>query len=223
MKLLLIDDDPRVRKTLERILKEEYIVESVGTAHEAEKKIYDSQYDLILLDLILPDMDGEDLCSMIKAYNPNIPIIVLSGKCTVSDKDVAFKKGADDYITKPINPAELKIRIRSQIKRGTNGIKPELENLKIRGLEFNRMKLIVRYKKERIYLRKKELMMLEFLMLNAGRVITRGEILEKVWDSEVSPFTNTVDVHMKRLRDKIEKPYGENYIETVHGIGYLVE
>ena len=85
------------------------------------------------------------------------------------------------------------------------------------------MKLIVRYKKERIYLRKKELMMLEFLMLNTGRVITRGEILEKVWDSEVSPFTNTVDVHMKRLRDKIEKPYGENYIETVHGIGYLVE
>lgn len=223
MKMLLIDDDPRVTRTLSRLLKDDYIVDSVGSASEAEDLAYYNHYDIIILDLILPDMDGEDLCGLIKARVKNTPIMIISGKQTVSDKDLAFNKGADDYLVKPFDTKELKSRMNVLIRRSLVGDTKTLDNLTLRGISIDRLRRKALYKREWIKLRKKELLLLEFLLLNKGRILTRNEILENVWDSNINPFTNTVDVHIKRLRDKIEKPYNENFIETVHGIGYLVE
>ena len=168
-------------------------------------------------------MDGEDLCALIKARVKNTPIMIISGKQSVADKDLAFNKGADDYLVKPFDIKELKSRMNVLIRRSSVGDTKTLDNLTLRGISIDRMRRKALYKKERIKLRKKELLLLEFLLLNRGRILTRNEILENVWDSNINPFTNTVDVHIKRLRDKIEKPYNESFIETVHGVGYLVE
>ena len=223
MKLLLIDDDPRVIKTLTRFLKDDYIVDTAMNASAAEELAYFNHYDVIVLDLVLPDMDGEDLCALIKARVKNVPIIVISGKATVSDKDIAFGRGADDYLVKPFSKTELKSRLSVLIRRVDVGDTKTLENLTLRGISIDRARRRASYKKQRLKLRKKEIMLLEFLLINRGRVLTRNEILENVWDASINPFTNTVDVHIKRLRDKIEKPLNESFIETVHGIGYLVE
>ncbi|PJA40745.1 DNA-binding response regulator [candidate division WWE3 bacterium CG_4_9_14_3_um_filter_34_6] len=223
MKVLIIDDDPRVVRTLERLLKEEYIVNVAMSAEAAEEIAYNTHHDIILLDLILPDMDGEDLCALLKARLKTTPIIILSAKSNVSDKDVAFRRGADDYITKPFSGRELRFRISAQLRKAEPAPQLYSKTISLRGLSIDRSRKIVTYKNTRIMLRKKELMLLEFFILNKGRVVTRGEILEHVWDVSISPFTNSVDVHVKRLRDKIEKPFDEIYIETVHGIGYLME
>lgn len=223
MKLLLVDDDPRVTRTLARLLRDDFVLDIVGTAAEAEDHAYYNHYDVIVLDLILPDMDGEDLCALIKARVKNTPIMVISGKQSVADKDLAFNKGADDYLVKPFDTKELKSRLNVLLRRTVVGDSHTLDNLTLRSISIDRLRRKALYKKERIKLRKKELLLLEFLLLNRGRILTRNEILENVWDSNINPFTNTVDVHIKRLRDKIEKPYNENFIETVHGIGYLVE
>ncbi|PIR42144.1 DNA-binding response regulator [candidate division WWE3 bacterium CG_4_9_14_0_2_um_filter_35_11] len=223
MKLLLIDDDPRVIRTLSRLLKDDYIIDTAVNAETAEDLAYFNHYDIIILDLVLPDMDGEDLCALIKARVKNVPILVISGKETVSDKDLAFRKGADDYLTKPFDIKELKSRMNVLIRRSMVGDTKTLEDLTLRGISIDRLRRKALYKKERLSLRKKELLLLEFLLLNRGRILTRNEILENVWDASINPFTNTVDVHIKRLRDKIEKPYNESFIETIHGVGYLVE
>ncbi len=175
----------------------------------------------MLLDLFLPDVNGDDFCSILKSRLDDVPVIMLGAKITVSDKESALDNGADDFIEKPFNSRELKARIRAVSRRKDKPTRnPEL---KVRDLKYNLNKRLVTYKEKRLKLRRKELQLLEFLLLNKGIVVTRSEILENVWDMNINPFTNTVEVHIKRLRDKIEKPFDEKYIETVHGIGYIID
>lgn len=221
MKILLVDDDSRIRALLKQMLKDEFIIDIASSGEEAENLAYNSHYDAIILDLVLPDIQGDDLCALIKARIKNIPVIIISGKSSILDKDRAFEKGADDYLVKPFGSRELKARIKAVTRRGQ--IDTNNNKLELRDLKFDINKKLAVYKDQRINLRKKEMQLLEFLLSNKGRVITRNEILENVWDMNANPFTNTVDVHIKRLRDKIEKRYKERYIQTVHGLGYLVE
>ena len=224
MKVLVVDSDPRSTRFMERLLKDEYIVDVAKTAEKAEYLAYGNHYDIILLELYLPDMDGEDLCSLMKMRLSGTPILIISSKATVSEKDSVFARGADDFLNKPISGQELKARMNVLLRRYENSQnKFDIRIVKLRGLSLDRDRRVVSYKKDRIYVRKKEFQLLEFLMLNQGKVITRGELLENVWDMNVSLFTNTVDVHIKRLRDKLEKPYGQTYFETIHGVGYLCE
>lgn len=223
MKALIIDDDPRIIRKLQRILKDDYIVDIAENAHEGEKLAYNSHYDIILLDLMLPDMDGFDLCRVLKSNLKATPIVIISERSSINDIDIAFDRGADDYLVKPFNVRELKARMKALLRRVSSNEDSYSEAVSLRDLSFDRNRRALFYKKNRIYLRKKEMQLIEFLLVNKGRVLTRGEILEHVWDANISIFTNTVDVHIKRLRDKIEKPFDEKYIETVHGLGYIIE
>jgi DNA-binding response OmpR family regulator len=224
MKVLLVDSDPRSARLIARLLKDEYVIDTVESAERAEFLAYNNHYDIILLELYLPDMDGEDLCSLLKMRLKDVPILVISSKSAVSEKNNVFARGADDFLMKPVSGQELKARMNALLRRyenRSNGY--EVRTVKLRDLKLDRDRRMVFYKKERICTRKKEFQLLEFLMINRGRVITRGELLENVWDMNVSLFTNTVDVHIKRLRDKLEKPYGESYLQTVHGVGYICD
>ena len=222
MKILLVDQDPRVQNNLKRVLSDEFVLDVSSCARDAEEMLFGSHYDLLIMDIVIPDMDGDAFINVIRSYVGDIPIIVISSRSTVSDKDFAFQKGADDYIVKPINTVELRARIKALLRRAPVN-REFLSKLKLRELLLDRNKKMAFYKDQRLILRKKEMQLLEFFLLNKGRVLTRIEILENVWDASASPFTNTVEVHLKRLRDKIEKPFDEQYIQTIHGIGYLME
>lgn len=223
MKALIIEDDPRISRRLRRILKDDYIIDIADTADSGEKLAYNSHYDIILLDMTLPDMDGQDLCSLLKTNVKDVPVMIISEKSSISDIDSAFDKGADDYMVKPLNVRELKARMKALLRRVARTEEDYTKTLKLRNLMFDRSRKALFHKERRVALRKKEMQLIEFMLTNKGRVLTRGEILEHVWDANISIFTNTVDVHMKRIRDKIEKPYKEKYIETVHGLGYVME
>jgi DNA-binding response OmpR family regulator len=223
MKVLILDPDPRIRKTLERILQNDYTVDMASHGREAQELMATSNYDVIIMDWILPDMDADAFILLARTELRTIPIIVMSNRSTVSDKNDAFEHGADDVLTKPIDHLELKARIKALLRRKHIFLAERLNSLQIRDLVLDRNKKMVFYKTIRILLRKKELQVLEYLMLNKGRVINRNDILENVWDSSQSPFTNTVEVHLNRLREKIERPYNEKYLETVHGLGYIME
>jgi|694.fasta_scaffold00063_56 DNA-binding response OmpR family regulator len=222
MKLLLVDQDPRVQISLKRILSDEFVVDIAKCAKDAEQMVFASHYDLLIMDIVMPDMDGDVFINLIRSYVGEIPIIVISNKNTVSDKDFAFQKGADDYLVKPVNNIELKARIKALLRRAPIN-REFLPVLSLRKLFLDRNKKMAYYEEQRLRLRKKEMQLLEFFLVNKGRVLTRMEILENVWEADASPFTNTVEVHLKRLRDKIEKPFGEQFIQTIHGIGYLME
>ena len=223
MKALVIDDDPRILKTFKRALSDEFIVDTASNASEAEYLAYNNFYDVILLDLILPDMDGEDLANVFKARVPHVPIIAVTGKSTVNDKQFAFDNGVDDYVIKPVSSRELKSRLKALIRRRPENLEKVQKEIQIRKLKYDRDKKMFFYDGEWVRLRKKEMLLLEYLVVNKGRVITRDDILENVWNSETNPFTNTVDVHIKRLRQKIEDPFNECFIHTVHGLGYVVK
>ncbi len=221
MKILVIDQDPRTRRRLKRVLENDYIVDFAQTASEGELLAYSNAYDLILLDLYLPDVNGDDFCAVLKSRLKDVPIIMISTKTTIADKENALNKGADDFIEKPFNSRELRARIKAVSRRRGKPTRNPI--LSVRNLKYNVDKRLVTYKGKRLKLRRKELQLLEFLLINKGIVVTRSEILENVWDMNINPFTNTVEVHIKRLRDKIEKPFNEKYIETIHGIGYIID
>jgi len=221
MKILIVDDDSRIRKLLSKLLKDEFIVDVAKNAEEAETLAYSTPYNVIVVDLVLPDMDGNELCSLLKARLPRTPIIAMSEAVSVSDKKRVFDSGVDDYLEKPFSTRELKMRIKAVARRIFDSSYPSV--LKINDLTLNLDTKRVTIGDVKVSLRRKELQLLEFLMLNRGRVVNRGEILESVWDRNVNPFTNTVEVHIKRLRDKLKKFSKDDYIETVYGMGYLVE
>lgn len=222
MKLLLVDQDPRIQNTFKRTLSDEFVVDTASCAKDAEQMLFEGHYDLLIMDIVMPDMDGDAFINLIRSYIGEIPIIVISSKSAVSDKDFAFQKGADDYLVKPVNTTELRARIKALLRRAPIN-REILTKLELGNLLLDRTKRMAFYRKQRLKLRKKEMQLLEFFLLNKGRVLTRMEILENVWEADASPFTNTVEVHLKRLRDKIEKPFKERFIQTIHGIGYLMD
>lgn len=220
MKVLVIDHDVRIQKTMKELLGPEFVIDGARDAETGEALAYENHYDVIVLDLVLPDMDGEDLCSLLKAHLKSTPIIIASRKTTISDKSRAFEHGADDFIEKPFSMTELRARIKAVIRRKNP---KELPRAVTMGkMTYDPKKHVVMYDGTWVKLRRKEMQVLEYLLLNRGAIVTKSELLEHVWDMNIDPFTNTVEVHVKRLRDKIEKPFNEHYIETIHGVGYLI-
>lgn len=221
MHILVIEDEPDIRKNLEyNLIREGYKVTSAGSLKESFDIISANKFSLILLDLMLPDGSGLDLCKKLKSNNEtdSIPIIILTAKDDEVDKVVGFELGADDYVTKPFSVRELILRIKAILKRGQT--KKELVEVE---RQFGDLKIDV--ESHEVYVNDSEidLTALEFKLLNQlvetrGRVQSRDQLLEEVWGYSSDVTTRTVDTHIKRLRSKLGSM--GKYVQTIRGVGY---
>jgi two-component system, OmpR family, copper resistance phosphate regulon response regulator CusR len=218
MKVLIIEDNKRLVATISDKLRKEYVVDVAYTGDKGEYLIYANEYDIILLDLNLPDMDGAEVCKKVRSNGCKVPILALTGRSNLSDKVHTLDMGADDYLTKPFEFEELFARMRSLLRRNENSDFTS-SRLVVDGLSIDIVSREVTVRGKCINLRQKEFQLLEYLMRNQGRVVTRNQIIEHVWDTDTDPVTNTVDVHINSLRRKIANPF----IKTVHGIGYKIK
>ena len=221
MKLLLIEDDVAMVSALRRGLQAAYVVDAVATGAEGLHEAEVGDYDAIILDLMLPDMLGVTVCQRLRQREVVTPILVLTARADVRDKVLVLDAGADDYLTKPFSLEELRVRLRVLVRREPQTARTS--QLAVGDLSIDLATRRVRHGQEPVRLRRKEYALLEYLMHNAGTVVTRAMIIDHVWDVGDSLWTNAVDVHIKYLRDKIDRPFGTALITTVHGVGYMLE
>ena len=220
--ILVIEDEPDIRRNLEYNLgREGFKASSVGSLDEANEKLKSKKFDLILLDLMLPDGSGLDLCKKIKSNSETetTPIIILTAKDDEVDKVVGFELGADDYVTKPFSVRELMLRIKAILKRNTQEGTPKSNSvISFDGLNINDDSHEVYVNDVEINLTALEFKLLKHLLDRRGRVQTRDQLLEEVWGYSSHVTTRTVDTHVKRLREKL-KEMGK-HIQTIRGVGY---
>jgi DNA-binding response OmpR family regulator len=220
MKILIIEDNPVIAQTLRYNLKAFYSIDICKSGASGLEKARCTPYDTILLDLGLPDMDGMDVCDRLRQANINTPVIILTGRGELESKLYMLNSGADDYITKPFNMQELHARINVAMRHASNN-SPE-GNVKVNDLSLDPISRNVKRDGAAIELRRKEFDLLEYLMRNKGQTLTRTMILDHIWDNADNLWANVVDVHIKHLRDKVDKPYEHKLIRTVHGVGYKI-
>jgi DNA-binding response OmpR family regulator len=221
MKILIIEDDAELAKTMRDELQQDYIVDVCFTGQEGEYLAEMNEYDLIIADLILPDTNGVNVCQTIRRLGITTPILMLTGINEVGKKVDALDAGADDYLIKPFNFKELKARLRALSRRRHSNLTNNV--LQLEDLKLDSTNRVVQRGEAVIELRRKEFDLLEYLLRNRGKVVTREMILNHVWENTYDAFTNTVDVHIKYLRDRVDKPYKKKLIRTVHGLGYKIE
>ena len=224
-KILVVEDEETLAEAISFLLsKEGFDVEIAATGTDAVEKFEKNGADLILLDLMLPGMSGTEVCRQIRTKSA-VPIIMLTAKDSEIDKVVGLELGADDYVTKPYSSRELIARIRAVLRRGEFVDSGEDAGILTVGpvrLDVDRH--VISVNNEPITLPLKEFELLEFLMRNSGRVLTRMQLIDRVWGSDYVGDTKTLDVHIKRLRAKIETdPANPELIQTVRGMGYKME
>lgn len=221
MRLLIVEDDVSVARFLEKGFQEEcYAVDVATDGDMAISLAQHTSYDVIILDVMLPKQDGLSVCRAIRQQGQTTPVLLLTVRDSTEDKVRGLDSGADDYLTKPFAFAELLARVRALLRRGTAKAGGYL---KVADLELDPAAHRVRRGEIEILLTAKEYALLEYLMRNVDRVLTRTAIIEHVWDIRYDSMTNIVDVHIRALRAKIEKPSSRSLIKTVRGIGYVLE
>lgn len=221
MRILVVEDEKKIADFIKRGLKEEGY--AVDVAYDGENGLFladTNDYDLVLLDLMLPKIDGLALCKKLKTSKVTTPVIMLTAKDTVKDKVVGLDSGADDYLTKPFAFEELLARIRA-ILRKQDAETPT--KLTISDLELDLLTHKVTRRSEEIALTTKEYSLLEYLMRNKGLIVTRTMISEHVWDIDFDTFTNVIDVYINYLRNKIDSGFDNKLIHTVRGRGYILK
>lgn len=223
MKILIIEDEPKVVAFLKKGLEEQgYDIEVAYDGHLGEKLASKEGLDLIILDVIIPLTNGIELCKKLRDKNIHVPILMLTALGTTDDKVDGFDAGADDYLVKPFEFKELIARIKALTKR-SSGILHSSNTLKIADLELDLNKKRAKRNEKIIELTAKEFSLLEYFMRNRGKVVSRADISEKVWDIDFDTGTNVVDVYVNILRKKIEKNFGSKLIHTRIGMGYIFE
>ncbi len=220
MRILLVEDERKVSAFVERgLVAESYAVDVAPDGKEGLEMAETYPYDLIILDLMLPGIDGKEVLQRVRHKNTTVPVLVLTARDAVEDKVRLFDAGADDYLTKPFAFAELLVRTKALLRRGPVN---RSSTVTVGDLELDRLTQQVKRAGRRIELTAKEYSLLEYLMLSAGRVLSRNMIIEHVWDQSFDGINNIVDVYVRHLRTKIDDPYDYKLIRTVRGAGYML-
>lgn len=223
MKILVIEDEKRIAELLKKGLKDQnYSVELAFDGLNGKLLALRNDYDLIIMDIVLPGIHGIDLCKEIRPTKPDIPIIMLTALDTTDDKVEGLEAGADDYLVKPFDFRELLARIRALIKRQLKSQPPYSPVLRLGDLELNTKAFVVTRRGNKINLTPKEFKLLQYMMQNSGRVVSRAEIAEKVWETAFDTGTNFIDVYINYLRKKIDKDYPVKLLHTRPGIGFIL-
>jgi two-component system response regulator RegX3 len=223
-RILVVEDEQNLREPLVYLLqKEGYDVIEAEDGQSAIDSFFTLGADLVLLDLMLPGVNGNEVCRAIRAES-QVPIIMVTAKDTEIDKVVGLEIGADDYVTKPYSSRELLARMKAVLRRGTEAVTVSTSLIKAGPVEMDLERHTVTVNGERIQMPLKEFDLLELLMENVNRVLTRGQIIDRVWGSNYFGDTKTLDVHVKRIRSKIEEdPARPVHLTTVRGLGYKFE
>jgi len=221
MRILLVEDDPRMAQVVSKGLREHAY--AVDLAEDGQAALYQASvndYDLIVLDVLLPKLYGFGVCRELRAHANSAPILMLTARATIDDRISGLDAGADDYLTKPFSFRELLARIRALLRR-----EPQIhaDRFQVDTLVVDSANHKVTRATQEIDLTAKEYALLEYLSRRAGKLVTRAEIAEHVWDDSFDPFSNTIEVYVNRLRKKIDDPHNIKLIHTRRGEGYILE
>jgi len=220
MKILLVEDEDRLASFIRKgISAEGYEVDVAYDGRMGLSLFRKNNYDIILLDVNLPHLNGFELCQLIRSDNENIPVLMLTALDSLTDKADGFNAGADDYLAKPFEFQELLLRLRALTRR--NGTKQK-QILRLADLELNLDSKTVTRAGQRIDLTTREYSLMEYLMLNKGKIISRVDISERVWNLDFDSNTNVIDVYVSYLRKKIDKGFSEKLLHTIVGMGYVL-
>ena len=223
MKILIVEDNEKIAKMVKLGLeKEGYAVDYLmdGEAGQTRIELHHQDYDLIILDLMLPKREGAEVCKNVRGLGISTPILILTARAGIDDKVNLLDLGADDYLVKPFSLAELSARVRALARRPKSALPKELE---VGDLILNTVTQKVFRGKKEVPLTLKEFRLLEYLMRHPNQVINRDQMLDSLWDFNFDSFSNVVDVHMKNLRKKIDDGHTEKLLETIRGIGYRIK
>jgi DNA-binding response OmpR family regulator len=221
MRVLLVEDQPRAAQMIAKGLREQaYAVDLARTGPDALYQAAVTEYDAIVLDVMLPGLDGFEVCRQLRRQGSNVPILMLTARDAVDARIAGLDSGADDYLVKPFDFGELLARLRAVIRRGRLPMQPSV--VAVGGLRLD-LRARLAFRRERpITLTRREFALLEFLVLHAGAVVGRGAIAEHVWDAPFETMSNVIDVMIQRLRRKIDDPDGPSLITTRRGEGYML-
>jgi two-component system copper resistance phosphate regulon response regulator CusR len=220
VRVLIVEDDPKLAQFVARGLRaERFAVDVAGDGVLGQRFLDTYSYDLLILDLMLPKLSGSELLVWVRKRRPELPVLVLTARDATEDKVKHFEAGADDYLTKPFDFAELAVRVRALLRRSPA---PRNDVLRIADLELDRLTQQVRRAGQSIELTAKEYALLEYLMSSPGRAFSRAMIIEHVWDQSFEGLTNIVDVYVRYLRRKIDDAFAVKLIQTIRGVGYTI-
>jgi two-component system, OmpR family, response regulator len=222
MRILLVEDDLKIASFVSKGLKQAgYAVDHATDGEEGLHLALTEPYDAAIIDIMLPKLDGLSIIERVRKEGINTPVIILSAMRTVDDRVKGLQTGGDDYLTKPFSFSELLARVQGLIRRASRGV--DSVRLKVGDLSVDLVTREVLRREEKIDLQPREFSLLEYLMRNAGRVVSKTMILEHVWDYSFDPQTNVVDVLVSRLRNKVDRDFEKKMILTIRGVGYVLK
>ena len=221
MHILVVEDEQRLAALLRRVLREErHVVDVANDGHSGLSLALNDNYDLLILDLMLPGMDGLEICRTLRGRGIQVPILMLTARGAVEDRVAGLEVGADDYLTKPFAMQELLARVKVQLRRGRSpGSDTQLQ---VGDLTLDLLRHEARRGERVIQLTAKEFALLEFLMRHPGQVLTRTQIMDHVWQYDMDALSNVVDIYIHYLRSKVDHDFARPLISTVRGVGYKI-
>jgi len=224
MKILIVEDEPKVASFIKKGLEEQsYLVEQAFDGNIGKSMVLSSTYDVIILDVNLPGINGFELCKIIRENHIITPVLMLTALGTTDDKLTGFDSGADDYLVKPFEFRELIARLKALVKRGSTDASQTSNVLKVADLELDLDQKIAIREGHKVDLTAKEFALLEYFIRNKGRVVSRIDIAEKVWEINFDTGTNVIDVYVNFLRKKVDRDFPTRLIHTVVGMGYILK